>query len=264
MSKPKIRLSITTRLDTTRWEFGKQVLEAFCETDPRLVPEYFDNVEAIKKQFNGIAACEEYWAPEVVMDAGSYGRTFTKWNSMWRRVKAVKSRGEMHHTLVNQRGQLHLGWLTFDADGDRKVDWAGLFHRLCVLAQPKFATLHLFTDIETRRGAFGTAVETDIAADDFVTGPHGMTLEKRGIPNLAWATFFGEDYAAEVDMQKLCAQGFEVEAIGQGFLVTLTPKLFDVVENFALLSARRTMLKKLFRPGLFGLAEEPAAVPPTT
>ncbi|WP_141639865.1 hypothetical protein [Cupriavidus basilensis] len=62
--------------------------------------------------------------------------------------------------------------------------------------------MHLLADIEIGRGAFGVGDDADIAQDDFVTGVPAIALEQRGIPNLAWATFFGKEYAAEVDEKK--------------------------------------------------------------
>ncbi|MHA7678614.1 hypothetical protein [Cupriavidus sp. PET2-C1] len=257
MSKPKVRISITTNIDTTEWGFGRRVIEAFCNTDSRLTPEYFDNNEAITKPFKGVADCEELWAPEVVIDAGVNGRIITKWNSMWRRGKTVKCRADMHHTLLNQRGQLRPGWFTFDAAADTKVDWLGLFRQLCELAEPKFAVMHLFTDIEVRRGAFGVGDDARIAQDDFVAGAPAVALEQRGIPNLAWATFFGKEYAAEVDAKKMRDYDFIIDEIDQGSLLILTPRLFDVADNFLLFSTRRVEAKELFRPGMFRITNEP-------
>ncbi|WP_265654513.1 hypothetical protein [Verminephrobacter aporrectodeae] len=261
MRKSYIRISIVTDIDTTKWDFGKKVLETFCETDPRLVPSGFDNNPKIKKPFHDIAACEKYWAMEAIIDATEFGDglIFTKWDCDWKRSKAVKYNCTMNHTLVSQLGKLHPGWLHGDADANRKIDWAGLFHRFIELANPQFAILHLFTDIETRRRAFGEEHHAIVAKDDFLMGPPAAILEDRGIPNLAWATFFGRDYTKEIDAEKLRANGFAVEAIGDGHLVTLTENIFDVADNFALFSARRVELKKLLRPGFIRLTNEPHA-----
>jgi hypothetical protein len=257
MSKPRIRFSLVTHEDTTHWDVGKRVLQAFCSKDPRLTPEYLDNSEAIKMPFQSLADCEKYWAPEVIIDAGNCGRILTRWPCMWKRTKSVRYRGEMNPTKVNNRGQRIPGWLKVDADSDRTTDWSELFISLVDAVKPIFATLHLFTDVETRRGAFGAGEVAAVGADDFLAGPPGVVLEDRGIPNLAWATFFGGEYSADVDAQALHASNFGVEAFGNGFLVKVTPCMFDVVDDFALFSARRSELKKLFRSGLFRLQEEP-------
>ncbi|WP_237717301.1 hypothetical protein, partial [Cupriavidus basilensis] len=50
---------------------------------------------------------------------------------------------------------------------------------------------------------------------------------------------------------------FGIDEIGQGSLLVLTPRIFDEVDNFALFSTRRAEAKKLFRPGLFRITNEP-------
>ncbi|MCW5258512.1 hypothetical protein D5038_19835 [Verminephrobacter aporrectodeae subsp. tuberculatae] len=259
MRKPHILISIVTDTDTTRWEFGRKVLETFCETDPRLVPDRFDSDVRIKKPFYDIAACEKYWAVKTIIDAGEEGRWLTTWACGWKRSKTVKYSYEMSHTFpyVNRLGEIRLGWLHGNADANKKIDWNRLFHSLVELANPQFAILHLFTDIETRDDAFGTDEHAIVAKDDFLRGPPAVILEDRGVPNLGWATFFGRAYTREIDAEKLRANGFAVETIGDGHLVTLTENIFDVADNFALFSARRVELKKLLRPGFIRLANEP-------
>ncbi|MCW8199699.1 hypothetical protein D8B23_15065 [Verminephrobacter aporrectodeae subsp. tuberculatae] len=259
MRVPYIKISIVTDIDTTKWEFGRKVLEAFYETDSRLAPGRLDSDAKIWKLFRGVAACEKYWAKEGIINANKSGRgrVSVKWDCGWTRSEAVEYRYDMIHTMVNQFGELRPGWLKGDADADRKIDWRRLFHRLVELANPQFAILHLFTDVETRDDAFGADEHAIIATDDFLMGPPAAILKDRGIPNLAWATFFGREYTQEIDAEKLRANGFAVEAIGDGHLVTLTENIFDVADNFALFSARRSELKKLLRPGFIRLTNEP-------
>ncbi|WP_265259446.1 hypothetical protein [Verminephrobacter aporrectodeae] len=263
MRKSYIRISIVTDIDTTKWEFGRKVLETFCETDPRLVPSGFDNDPKIKKPFYDIAACEKYWAMDTIIEVDSsesgYERIFTKWDCDWKRSKAVKYNCTMNHTRGNRLDDLRPGWLSGYFDANKKINWRRLFHRLIELASPQFAILHLFTDIETRDDAFGADHHAIVATDDFFMGPPALILKKRGIPNLGWATFFGREYTKEIDAEKLRANGFAVEAIGDGHLVTLTENIFDVADNFALFSARRVELKKLLRPGFIRLTNEPLA-----
>ena len=254
--KPEVKISVTTSVDTTTWAFGKQVLEIFCNVDARLMPERVGGCEPVKTPVENVAACEQHWAPDATID-GPYGRSFVKRDFLWKRTKAIKSDGHMMHTARNKLGNLKLGWLTFGAAPDKKTEWDRLFSRLCVAMQPKFATLHLFTDIEARANAFSAESDANFGTNDFFYGVPGHALENRGLANLAWATFFGEELAVEVDVQKLRDNGFRVEAIGKGFLVTLTSKLFDVMDEFAVFSTRRVVAKQLFKPGLFRIAEEP-------
>lgn len=257
MGKQRVRISIVTNVETVDWRFGRQILEALCSTDERLVPEYFDNDEKVTSAFGGIDACEKLWAPEVVMDAGPYGRAATRWDSMWKRKSVVKSRGHMHHTLVNQRGERKAGQLKIDADSHKKIDWLGLFRRLCEISDPMFGTLHLITDVEASTGAFGLDEDALIASDQFLAGPSGAILERDGIPNLAWGTFLGAQFSTGIDTLSVRASGYHAEEIGEGHLLTITPELFDVADDFPLFSERRAALKKLLKPGMFRLIGEP-------
>ncbi len=257
MGKQRIRISLVTNIETVDWSFGRQVLEVICATDPRLVPENFDNDEKITTAFDGIDACERLWAPEVIMDAGSYGRVITRWDAMWKRKATVKSRGHMCHTLVNQRGERKPGRLTVDAESHRKIDWLRLFRQLCEISDPIFGTLHLITEVEASVGAFGLDENALVAADQFLSGPPAIVLDRAGIPNLAWATFFGAQYASELDVTKLRANGYQVEEVGRGYLIVLTSDIFDVADNFSKFSERRSEFKRLVRSDLFRLIVEP-------
>ncbi len=258
LEKPRIRISLTTRIDTTNWEFGRQVLEALRDTDERLLPERVANFEPVKIPVASIEECEKYWAPEAKLQGPDGDAWSFKMDFLWRRTRAIKSTGHVLHTSRSRFGKLKLGWLTVGAAPDKKTDWHGLFYRLCTLVQPNFATMHLCSDAETRPGAFGMESDANYGTNDFLVGTAGIALEQRGLANLAWATFFGQEYAAEVAAEKLRAQGCAAEAIGDGFLVTITPSLFDVADKFPQFSARRAEFKKLFRPGLFRIQNEPA------
>ncbi|OHU97053.1 hypothetical protein BLA34_22680 [Ralstonia solanacearum] len=67
MGKPRIRISLVTNIETAEWSFGRQVLEALCGIDHRLVPENFDNDEKITTAFEGtlrhrrMIVCRSIW-----------------------------------------------------------------------------------------------------------------------------------------------------------------------------------------------------------
>jgi hypothetical protein len=256
MSNPYIQISIVTAIDTTAWDFGRHVLTEVCKTDPKLVPQYADNVDPIKRAFADIADCEQIWAPEVVID-GPLGRVRTPWTFRWKRIKSIRCRGDMYHTIRDTRERLQPGWLRLCADMDKRIDWLDLFKRLCVIATPTFATLHLFTAPELVVGAFGTGEMEELGQDDFVTGPPAASLEKRGIPNLAWATFFGQEYVKEIDARLLLSKHFDLERMKDGYLLVLTDNISDVDERFDEFCELRKLAKSCFRDKLFLLSKEP-------
>lgn len=256
MTKPQIQISIVTAFDTTSWQFGRGILTNICATDLRLVPEFVGNSEPLKCSFTDIASVEPIWAPIATID-GPQGRVWVPWDCLWKRTKSVKNRGIMIHTKTDVSGKLRPGWLKIAADADKKINWFDLFKRLCQVARPSFATLHLFTDRETRPGAFGVSEQEEVAADDFLTGAPAATLEKRGIPNLAWATYFGTSYATDMDASVLNSHGYYIEQIAEGNVLTLTDNIFDVQTGFDEFSVRRRGAKEHFRSGMFQLSCEP-------
>ena len=255
MMKPQVQISIATPIDTTNWDFGRSVLTEICRTDGRLVPQYFGSDDPPKSTFVDIEACEQLWAPEVTID-GPLGRVSAHWNCAWRRTKAIRYRGNIYHTSGIEQNRIQPGWLKFQADPDTKVDWLDLFKRLCVAASPSFALLHLFTDAECEAGAFGESEEERIGANDFCTGPSGAVLQKRCIPNLGWATFFGQPYTHEVDRGVLQSR-YRVECMASGDLLVLTDDIFDVGRDFSKFSEKRNTAKSYFKEGFFQLSKEP-------
>ncbi|MGJ7533538.1 MULTISPECIES: hypothetical protein [unclassified Variovorax] len=257
---PKLRISLVARLNTTEWAFGKKFLQTLYDVDVRLLPERVGNSEPIRTIVENIDDCEKYWAPSAIID-GPLGRSHVKWNFFWRRLKSVKCLGCIFHTSVNKFGDLKQGWITLSATPDKKVDWILLFSRLSELTNSKYATMHIETSLETRIEAYHPEVVENFGVNDFIYGVPDVALNEKGPANICWANFFGEKYASEVDVQRLRENGFSVEPIGEGFLVTLTPSVFDVVDNFSLFSERRVALRNLFRPGLFRINEEPKPLP---
>lgn len=258
--KPEVKIAVITQIDTTQWEFGHRFLQTLVDIDARLMPELVGMSDSTNTTVASIEACEEYWAPDAIID-GPLGRVITKWNFFWRRKKTVSSWGCVYHVTASRVGERSFGLITLTARADKKVEWINLFSRLCALTDSKYATLHLRTEMENRKGAFSEEALESYGVDDFLSGLPNLALEERGLANLSWANFLGKQYASEVDVLKLRANGFGVEAIGEGSLITLTPSLFDVEDNFSLFSERRVALRNLFRPGLFRINEEPKPLP---
>ena len=259
MKKSEIRISIVPLISTTDWSIGKQLLETFAAVDERLLPERISNIEPVRTAFESIEACEPCWMATGTI-FGPQGPRVFQHNFSWKRARAVKSNGYVIKPMRILSGELKLGWFTFSAAPDKKVDWEMLFKRLCRLLNPKFATLHLLTERESVSGVFGQEAINSMAANDFVMGSPDAALTSRGIPNLTWATYFGKHYEQEVNSSLIASQGYDVEQIGEGQLVKVTENLFDVANNFEYFSSQRAALKKLFRPGLFMIENEPIPV----
>lgn len=71
---------------------------------------------------------------------------------------------------------------------------------------------------------------------------------------------YGEEYASEVDVARITNAGFPVTVINNVVVVRIIEKFSDVIDGFERFSRRRAELKRLFRPDLFWLKEEPRTV----
>lgn len=71
------------------------------------------------------------------------------------------------------------------------------------------------------------------------------------MPNIGWATFYGDEFAEEVNVERIAASGFPIEKLNTGYLVRVTENIQDVASDFSLFSTRRAELKSLFRENFF-------------
>ncbi len=164
----------------------------------------------------------------------------------WKRKHAVKYTGTVDHTWrYGPKLELMAGRVNLQFQPNKKIVWLELFRQFCHLFEPKFAMLHFFTGPELLRCI---AISPE---GSFRRGPVSRTLLKEGIPNMAWANYFGKEYSEEFDEQKLTSQGFLVEKIGDGYLVVMTENIFDIEKDFVKFSEARNLAKKQFKDGIF-------------
>lgn len=247
--KNYIRLSLNTNINTTQWHYGKSMLELMENLDTRLVPQFIsDNGDRVNIPYENVESCEKNWTATGQLLGQQGGWTDFPLQFAMKRRSAIKYTGTVDHTeRVGPRYELMAGCVSFQFQPNKKMDWLELFRQHCDLFVPKFAMLHLFTEPELQRTSFGSP-ETD-----FKIGPVSRVLLKEGIPNLAWATYFGGEYTEEVDEQKLTSHGFLVEKIGEGYLVVMTENIFDIENDFIQFSETRDLAKKQFKDGMFSI-----------
>lgn len=124
-----------------------------------------------------------------------------------------------------------------------------MFSELVRIFPPQIGTLHLFTSRELgRRGAWSS----------FEIGSFGASLAPE-LHNLAWATYFGDEFSEEGDRNAMKRAGFIVDEYANGYLVQVTANLEDVDRSFDLFSAKIAELKTLYRHGPFSIKNEPEA-----
>jgi len=153
----------------------------------------------------------------------------------------------VRHGIVNDAGKLVPSAIVINAPSNKSVAWERLFRSILTLFPAQLAMLHLFTAPENVKSA---------AWASFEAGSLGASLSPQ-LPNLAWATYFGDEFAIEGNRQEIRDAGYRVDDFANGYLVKVTDDLQDVETDFADFSHRRAKLKAMYRKGLFRIEEEP-------
>jgi hypothetical protein len=260
MRTSHIKLSLIVNLpnkDTIPWEFGERFFKTLVEADPRLFPEKL-GWGGVNHPVRSIDDCKEHWGQIGKMGDmdGNGWRDFVQDTDM-KRSKAPRFHGSFDHAFVNRRFDFVLGHCSLFCAVDKKIDWKALFIKLIALLKPPFASLHLATPRENNSQIYPQEYLEGMHFSHFNTGVHALGLRERGIPNLWWGMYFGAEHAGELDTGVLRANEFSAETIGEGHLVTVTNDLFDVKNRFDYFVERRAALKKLYRPGLVKLTQDP-------
>ena len=247
MIKPYVLITLLTEKETMDWSLGEEFLGSFNRLDKRLEPEFYSNAEEkINAKFSGVADCEGFWAP--LAKANFEGKKFTyPLNFCWKRKRVAKSEGVVSHTRrVGPKNRKQLGRVKLKISPVRgDINYLEVLQEWCKIFEASFGMLHLFTEPELGPAKFKSP------ENKFRLGPVGRVLQEDGIPNLAWATYFGDNLANEVDVQALQNMGVAVEGIANGYLIQTTNDLFDVEKNYSEFEKARSEIKSTFKEEVF-------------
>jgi hypothetical protein len=221
--KKYVLLSLVTRTKLTKEPYGRRILSLFYNHYPLLAPQYANFYEPINKPINTIDEALGYWEDEEFL---------------CRRKNSIV--GSWYITEDISR----IGWMTFEYNWSPQVDWFKLFNELVSITEAYFGYVHVFTNNEIEPAGAGSAIGC------FISGTPSVHL-KKGIPNLGWGHYFGEEYVKEIDVPLLQKHGFDVQKFGEGYLFHITDNLSDVIDDYERFNERRKLLKSLFRPDLF-------------
>jgi hypothetical protein len=269
-----VQIEIQTRKDLSSWETGHAILSVpFSQTGlaPQRVatlgevtPRHGHNVESIEE-------CEPHWGIKTILRSEGTAHDFTlPFN--WKRKNSLKSYGDVDFSILNNILLRYPATISFCSKYKKGIDFLFLFRNWCEVTSPFAAILHPFFLEdglkENPKSVMEYNNEEDFLEQAWSRFLHGslyaqfrfgeMNSLRSGLTNLGWASWFGDEFADEVDERAISAAGFPVSRIGNGFLVQVTKQIEDVKGNFPLFSRRRAELKSLFRPGLFMIADEPA------
>lgn len=223
MRKKYVLISLVTREKMTKEPYGRDILSLFYDQYPNLAPQAANFYEPINKPISIIEAALEYWEG----DPGLYRRKNTV-SGWW---------------YIGTDGD-GIAYMSFEYNWNKNIDWFQLFQQLSFLSKAYFGYVHVFTENEIKPAGAGSAV------DCFLRGTPSMYL-KKGIPQLGWGHYFGEEYVKELNIPLMKEHGFKIEPLGEGYVFNLTDNLSDVIDNYEHFNERRMLLKSLFRPGLF-------------
>lgn len=269
-----LQIYIQTRKDLSSWEIGHAILSvpfSQAELAPQRVATLGEVTSSHGHNVESIRECEPHWGLKGTFRfEGAPRDLILPFN--WKRKNAAKSQGDVSFSSVNNISLKYNSKISFDAKYKKGVDWLGLFRGWCEIASPFAAILHPFILDDGLKGKPKSVMEYS-NEEDFLEQAwsrflHGslytqfrfgeLNSLRSGLTNLGWASWFGDEFADEVDEPAISAAGFPVSKIGNGYLVQVTNQMEDVKGNFPLFSKRRAELKSLFRPGLFMIADEPA------
>lgn len=252
---PYIFISIISKVDSTDWQFGEQILKTLEQADSRLLPEKVGNFEPLRATTKSVDDCRAYWAN--FYNSSTPGLEKNSDDFIWKRTKSIKSSGQMLHKRRSLNGSVKAARLVFRSAADRKVAWPELFKNLCRILDPKYGTLHLVTDIEDVDGAFGEEADASYATNDFLNGVPPFRLDEQGPANICWGNYFGPEFSDELSNNGNIESVFQCESIQQGNFAFVTDNIFDVSDNFEYFSNQREKLKGAFRKGFFRINHEP-------
>jgi hypothetical protein len=238
--KNYVQITIRTRSETKNIDYGRQFLQIMIDSDSRLEPEYLDCVltRSNTTPFENLEAGLARWATREMVQ-GYTTKVDAIWGAKWKRKSRPSYSCEINHTSAAINGDLIPADFGFTAKWNASVNWADLFRSLCALPKTQIAMLHHFTGIEmTKKNS------------SFEIGSLKAWFDPK-FPDISWAMMFGDDFVYAVDVQKLTAHGFPVEAVGSGYLVRVTDSLLDVSQRFDYFCERRELLRTLLPASIF-------------
>jgi hypothetical protein len=230
--KNYIQITVKIRKPTYEIEFGRTFLSAFIESDVRLTPEFFDVMKdrSINRRFIDIDHALEKWTTHSSVNV--LGRDIPLCSAAkWTRKQEPKYSCYVDHMLITNDGSVSPGRWNFTAKWTPKIDWLNLFRSICHVCDAQAGMLHHFTSPEIRN-----------PPSDFAIGIIAPAINPR-FKDISWAMMFGDDFVHAVDVEKLTALGFPVEAVGSGYLVRVTDSLLDVSQRFDYFCERRELLR---------------------
>lgn len=269
--KADLIANIQTINDISAWKVGEQILTPVFLSEklkPQRVATFGEVSAKHGVDINELNDCQIHWGLKASMRvSGVRTEIFEGFN--WKRTKSARSQGNVNFPSYGSKGQILSGGLYFGSQFRRDIDWCTIFETWCLALQPYGAILHPAINLEqlpeNSKDIRDYSLDEEISQRawsffsignlhcKFKAGELNTLFS--GLTNLGWATYFGEEYAHEVNQSVISNAGFPVKKIGSGYLVQVTEDINDVINNFTMFCKRRSELKTLFKKDLFLIKE---------
>jgi hypothetical protein len=224
--KNTILVTLLTDVDTKTQGFCEELLNYLYNCQPELAPETMAWCEPIKNSVVNVQDALRYFMVD---------------NTFWRRKHAFQCLGSVFHTDFSGSGSI-----TIEINFNKKFKLGKLFNDLIEICNPKYAYVHLCSDVE-----FDEKYEERLITSSFFSGAFDKPIKSKGFNNLAWLNYFAEPYLPDIPVEKLKENGFDVENFHNGLLLKVSPNMDDVIKDIERFIGLRKKAKSLFSDNFF-------------
>lgn len=225
-----IKISFLSNEKLDKETYGRPLLSLFYNEFPKLVPEYASFTDPVNNPIPTIDKALKYWE-----------NNFGIHHFIGRRKHSVKGDWSIG------KGKTKIAFIKFEYNWNNKIDWLDVFKKIQNCVKAYFGYLHFFTEPEKELG-YKKGVNLYC---DFRNGATGWKIEKKGIPDLGWATYFGEKYTRDLPIEKIKSEGANITPQNNGHIITLSDNISSIIKEFPELDDRRDRVKSHFPEGFF-------------
>jgi hypothetical protein len=244
IKEPCVLLSLETHKLIALPEFGREFASMWLGFDG-LEPQRISwGEDRYKNDFLGIDdLCRKWWGAKAnVRHDGKFAYEWTLPLS-WIRKKSIKHDAQFNFASAFQieRGdpssfRVRLSWKP-------EFDFHKLFLNVIRLMEPDIAMMHLF--VSAKRG-----LQIGDNELGFRSGSFGGRF-RPGIPDMAWAMAFGDGKRSLDKLLRVGVDELPLERVGRTDVLTVTPQLSDIVDDYSRFVKNRDKLKGYFNRGVF-------------
>lgn len=222
-------LEVLSPLPLTKREDGQKIFELWKVHLPELLPDFYGNWEPIDRVFNPqeIDAVLDHWKWPLFATKAS--------PSLDASVLMRKGAIQQHATVI----------FRIDLAAAQQEQLLAFLKSASITLRADFACVHLLTPTELERGRKNKTVRPlDKQGKRLFFFLASKDLRQR-LPELYWATIFGERYAEMFGRDRLLTTpGFSIEALPNGAaFLQLTEELTDVAKRTAAFEDARARAK---------------------